>query len=348
MPDSAPPPAPPAWRRALGRLAAALRQSVAWLWRTLSTAARAVWGRVRDAHAPTWQRAAWGAGGLAGAGALAGLALALGVAFYALVLWPFTPSVADLRNAREVDPATVVSVDGVTLTRFARRNREWKGLDDISPAVVQALVATEDRRFYTHGGIDLYGWGAVAAGAATGKGLRGASTITQQLARNLFPDEIGNRASLTRKLKEAITARKIERVYAKDDILELYLNTVPFLYNAWGIEMAARTYYSTDAGSLDRLQAATLVGMLKGTSSYNPYRNPERARARRNVVLGQMVKFADLDPAEAERLADQPLGLRFERQPMQQSRAPHFTEHVRVELEDWARPATATACTATG
>ena len=335
MPDPAPT-VSPLWRRALGRLAAAVRQAAAWLWRTLSTAARAVWGRVRDTEAPPWHRAAWGALGLAGAGAVAGLALVLGVALYALVLWPLTPSVADLRNAREVDPATVVSADGVTLTRFARRNREWKGLGEISPAVVEALVATEDRRFYTHGGIDLYGWGAVAAGAATGKGLRGASTITQQLARNLFPDEIGNRASLTRKLKEAITARKIERVYAKDEILELYLNTVPFLYNAWGIEMAARTYFSTDAGSLDRLQAATLVGMLKGTSSYNPYRNPERARARRNVVLGQMVKFAGLDPAEAERLAGQPLGLRFERQPMQQSRAPHFTEHVRMELEDWA------------
>ena len=267
---------------------------------------------------------------------MAGLALALGVALYALALWPFTPSVADLRNAREADPATVVSADGTTLTRFARRNREWKALDEISPAVVEALVATEDRRFYAHGGIDLWGWGAVAAGAATGKGLRGASTITQQLARNLFPDEIGNSASLTRKLKEAITARKIEGVYAKDEILELYLNTVPFLYNAWGIEMAARTYFSTDAGSLDRLQAATLVGMLKGTSSYNPYRNPERARARRNVVLGQMVRFGDLDPAQAARLAGEPLGLRFERQPMQQSRAPHFTEHVRVELEDWA------------
>ncbi len=334
MPDTAP--TVSLWRRLLARLAAALRQSVAWLWARLRAAAAAVGGHVRDAELPTWKRAGWGAGGLAGAGALAGGALVLGVLLYALVLWPFTPSVADLRGAREVDPATVVSADGTTLTHFSRRNREWKTLDEISPAVVQALVATEDRRFRTHGGIDLYGWGAVAAGAATGKGLRGASTITQQLARNLFPDEIGNDASLTRKLKEAVTARKIEGVYSKDEVLELYLNTVPFLYNAWGIEMAARTYFSTDAGSLDRLQAATLVGMLKGTSSYNPYRNPLRAKARRNVVLGQMVRFGGLDPAEADRLKEQPLGLRFERQPMERSRAPHFTEHVRIELEDWA------------
>ena len=136
-----------------------------------------------------------------------------------------------------------------------------------------------------------------AKGALTGDGLRGASTITQQLARNLFPDDIGNSASVTRKIREAITARKIEGVYTKDEILELYLNTVPFLYNAHGIEMAARTYFSTSADDLDRLQAATLVGMLKGTSSYNPYRHPERALARRNVVLGQMVRFGDLPEA---------------------------------------------------
>ena len=331
-----PAPALPLWRRALARLAAALRQSAGWLWRTLRAGAQAVWSRVRDAELPAWKRVVWGGTGVVGAGALAAVAGVVALVLYALVLWPFTPSVADLRNAREVDPATVVSADGVTLTRFARRNREWKTLDEVSPAVVEALVATEDRRFYSHGGIDLLGWGAVAKDVATGQGLRGASTITQQLARNLFPDEIGNAASATRKVKEAVTARKIESVYTKDEILELYLNTVPFLYNAWGIEMAARTYFSTDAGSLDRLQAATLVGMLKGTSSYNPYRNPERAKSRRNVVLGQMVKYGELAPAEAAELSEQPLGIRFERQPMQRSRAPHFTEHVRVELEDWA------------
>ncbi len=278
----------------------------------------------------------WAAGGLAGAAAVAAVAGTVLLIAYALVLWPFTPSVADLRDAREVDPSTVVSADGVTLTRFARQGREWRSLDDISPRVVEALVATEDRRFYAHGGVDLIGWGAVAKGVATGEGMRGASTITQQLARNLFPDAIGNDASVTRKLREAITALKIERVYTKDEILELYLNTVPFLYNAHGIEMAARTYFSTSADDLDRLQAATLVGMLKGTSSYNPYRHPERAKARRNVVLGQLVRFGDLDPAEAATLGDRPLGLRFERQPMQTSRAPHFTEHVRKQLEGWA------------
>ena len=335
-PTAPSPSAPPRWRRALAWLWAWTKRIAVWLGQRLSAGATAVWTGVRNADAPTSKRVLWAAGGVAGASAVFAAVVGVALVLYALVLWPFTPSVSDLRGARELYPSEVVSADGTVLTRYARRNREWKTLDEISPAVVEALVATEDRRFYDHGGVDVIGWGSVAVGALTGDGLRGASTITQQLARNLFPDEVGNDASVTRKLKEAITARKIERVYTKPEILELYLNTVPFLYNAWGIEMAARTYFSSSAGSLDRLQAATLVGMLKGTSSYNPRRNPDRALARRNVVLGQMVRFAGLDPAEAERLGAQPLGLRFERQPMQTSRAPHFTEHVRVRLEDWA------------
>ena len=343
MPDPTAPPttlaspaAPPRWRRALATAWDWIRRAAVWLWTHLRAGALHVWGRVRDGELSRPRRALWAAGGLAGAGAVLAVAVVVLLIGYAVLLWPFTPSVGDLRDAREVDPSTVVSADGQTLTRYARSGREWKTLDEISPAAVEALVATEDRRFYSHGGIDLLGWGAVVKDVLTGQGLRGASTITQQLARNLYPDRVGNAASVTRKLKEAITALKIERVYSKDEILELYLNSVPFLYNAVGIEMAARTYFSTDAGSLDRLQAATLVGMLKGTSMYNPYRRPERALARRNVVLGQMVKYAGLDAAEAERLRGEPLGLRFKRQTIQRSLAPHFTEHVRKEMERWA------------
>ena len=337
MPDPAPTTAPdrPAWRRALAGLAAYVRPLVLWVWARLKTGALAVWTNVRNAEQPASKRALWAAGGVAGAGALLGAVVFAAVCLYALVLWPFTPSVGDLRQAREVHPATVVSADGVVLTEYRRRNREWRSLDEISPEVVEALVATEDRRFYEHGGMDLKRTAGAVVYTALGD-RQGGSTITQQLARNLFPDEVGNAPSLTRKLKEAITAFKIERVYTKDEILELYLNTVPFLYNAWGIEMAARTYFSTSASDLDRLQAATLVGMLKGTSSYNPKRNPERALARRNVVLGQLVRFGGVPEGEVAPLRDRPLGLRFERQPMQTSRAPYFTEHVRVMLEDWA------------
>ncbi|MGB3542135.1 penicillin-binding protein 1A [Rubrivirga sp.] len=337
MPDTTTkaPKAAPLWRRALAWTWGTVGRFAVWLWTKLRTGATTVWAKVRDPDSSRGKRVAWGFGGLVGAGAVAGVAGFVLVVAYALVLWPFTPSVGDLRDAREIDPSTVVSADGTTLTRYARRGREWRALEDVSPHVVTALVSTEDRRFYDHHGVDLLGWAAVLKDVSTGRGMRGASTITQQLARNLFPDRVGNAASVTRKLREAITALKIEGVYSKDEILELYLNTVPFLYNAHGIEMAARTYFSTDAGSLDVVQSATLVGMLKGTSMYNPYRRPERALARRNVVIGQMVKFGGLDPAEGAALEDEPLGLRFERQSMQRSLAPHFTEHVRVMLEDW-------------
>ena len=174
MPQTATPPSSePLWRRALARLWAALKAAAVWVASRLKTAGGAVWTNVGDPKLSTARRVAWGAGGVAGAGAVAGAALAVALFLYGVVLWPFTPSVADLRGAREVDPAVVLSADGTELTRFARRNREWRTLDEISPFVVEALVATEDRRFYDHGGIDLVGLGGVAVGALTGDGLRG-------------------------------------------------------------------------------------------------------------------------------------------------------------------------------
>jgi penicillin-binding protein 1A len=184
---------------------------------------------------------------------------------YVLVLIPFTPGIGDIRKAKVEQPARVFSADGKLLAEFKPSNREWVKLADISPHVVDALIATEDHRFYEHHGLD---WRRTASAALhTFSGDRqGGSTITQQLARNLYPDEIGRAPTLTRKLKEAITAFKIEAVYTKPEILETYLNTVPFLYNAYGIEMAARTYFDKSAHDLDVLQSATLTGMLKGNS----------------------------------------------------------------------------------
>src|SRR6185369_8512156 len=188
---------------------------------------------------------------------------------YVLVLIPFTPSIGDLRKAKSEVPAVVMSADGVVLAEFKRINRQWVGLKKISPHVINALIATEDHRFYQHHGIDLRRTGAAVLNTLRGD-RQGGSTITQQLARNMYPEEIGRAFSVTRKVKEAITALKIESVYTKDEILESYLNTVPFLYNAFGIEMAARTYFDKSADRLDVLESATLIGMLKGTSAYNP------------------------------------------------------------------------------
>ena len=169
-------------------------------------------------------------------------ALPLLVLCYVLVLIPFTPTISDVRKARIEQPAQILSVDGKEIALFKRANREWVPLAEVSPHVVDALIATEDHRFYEHHGIDWRRTAAALVYTATGD-RQGGSTITQQLARNLYPEEIGRAPTLTRKIKEAITALKIEAVYSKDEILETYLNTVPFLYNAFGIEMAARTYF---------------------------------------------------------------------------------------------------------
>ena len=166
--------------------------------------------------------------------------------------------------------------------------------------------------------------------------IQGGSTITQQLARNLFPEEIGRDRTLHRKVKEMITAFRIERLYTKQQILETYLNTVPFLYNVIGIEMAARTYYDKSASELDALESATLVGMLKGSRVYNPVLHPERAHARRNVVLASMVADGQLTEANYNALRDKPLQIRFNRQPIPPGPAPHFAEHVRKWLIAWA------------
>ncbi|MDP3761411.1 MAG: transglycosylase domain-containing protein [Ramlibacter sp.] len=254
---------------------------------------------------------------------------------YVLALVPFTPAIEDIRKFKAEQPTVVLSADGKELAVFKRANREWVRLDAISPNVLAALIATEDQRFYDHHGFDFRRTVAAALHTARGK-LQGGSTITQQLARNLYPEEIGRAPTITRKVKEAITALKIETVHSKDEILEIYLNTVPFLYNAYGIEMAARTYFDKTAGELDVLESATLIGMLKGTSYYNPVLNPERSLQRRNTVLAQMARQGKLEAAGLEQLKKQPLALDFERQAEDFGSAPHVTQQLRRWLIEWA------------
>jgi penicillin-binding protein 1A len=269
--------------------------------------------------------------GLAAVGAL-GFAL---LCAYALVLIPFTPSIAELLKAKIDQPSVLMSSDGRRLATLRPMNREWVRLNQVSPHVINALIATEDHRFYEHYGVDFL---RVAAGA-----LRifvgdpeGGSTLTQQLARNLYPEEIGRKRTITRKIKETITAFKIEYAYTKREILETYLNTMPFLYNAFGIEMAARTYFDKPAQKLTVLESATLIAMLKGTSYYNPVLNPERAFRRRNVVLAQMVKYGVLSQAEFDRLKSRPIHVNFERQDEASGPAPHLAAYIRKWLIDWA------------
>jgi penicillin-binding protein 1A len=272
--------------------------------------------------------------GTKGLGAIGALGLAL-LAGYTIILIPFTPSIIDIRKAKIDEPSVLISADGKRLATFKPMNREWVGLSRISPHVIHALIATEDHRFYQHYGIDLWRTATGLLRAFIGD-PEGGSTLTQQLARNLYPQQVGRKRTITRKIKETITAIKIEYAYTKKEILETYLNTMPFLYNAFGIEMAARTYFDKPAQKLNVIESATLIAMLKGTSYYNPVLNPERALRRRNVVLAQMVKRGVLHRADFDRLKTRPIRLDFERQPEAVGPVPHLAAHVRRWLIDWA------------
>ncbi len=295
------------------------------------------WRAVTDDES-SWGRRLFIALGVPFALGLGGVLLAgLAVAGYAWTLLPETPDAYALARATRSQPTVVVDVRGERLTQFEPDFREWVPLDSIPVHLVHALVATEDRDFYEHGGVDVQR--TIGAVWQTLRGNRqGGSTITQQLARNLFPDEIGTSGTVERKTKEIIAALAIERDHTKREILEAYLNTVPFLYNAHGVEMAARTYFGAHAPDLSVLQAATLVAMLKGPNQFNPVRHPEAATERRNLVLRLMAEQGKLDPGYAAELRQEPLGVELTLQPSTYSAAPHFTSAVRRELEAWAQP----------
>jgi penicillin-binding protein 1A len=285
----------------------------------------------RDPERPAWKKV-----GLAFVLAFMAFSLVLaGFMAYALLQIPSAPSVAELQRETNARPTTVLAADGSQIAQFERQGRLRVPLDSVAAPFINALLAVEDRRFYEHDGID---WRrTVRAGTRTARGrMEGGSTLTQQLARNLYPDEIGRSISIRRKIKEIITARRIERSQSKEQILEAYVNTVPFLYNAFGVEMAARTYFDVHAWELNELQAATLVGMLKGTSLYNPVRNPERALERRNLVLAQMARHGFLEPARLNELHERDLELDFEPQDGPTSEYPHFSRYVREWLSEWA------------
>jgi len=259
----------------------------------------------------------------------------LGLGFWIWTLTDEVPSTQRLENPT-VQLATVAyTADGEELARYARQNRSWIPYDSISTHAVNALIATEDHRFHRHWGVDLKGIAAAVLDLFTGN-LRGASTITQQLARNLYNEQVGREVTIERKLKEMVTAVELERRYTKREIVEMYLNTVSFGSNAFGIEAASRTYFGTAAHDLDPLQAATLVGLLKATSYYNPVRNPENAQARRNVVLGQMVKRGFLGQAYYREHRDDPVEATYHSAELHASLAPYFAEYVRNWMADWA------------
>src|SRR5450759_585925 len=203
------------------------------------------------------------------------------------------PSFAELENPEYYLAAQVFAEDGPLLGKISIENLTWTEYKDFSPYLTEALIATEDIRYYRHSGIDLRGLGR--AGIRTilmGQSTGGGSTITQQLAKQLYPRDTARTSALMRKIKLGVskfkewqTAVKLERFYTKEEIITMYLNKFNFSYNAIGIKSAAKTYFNTTPDSLNIQQAAVLVGMLKGSTMYNPVRNPEIMLKRRNTVI---------------------------------------------------------------
>ncbi len=267
-----------------------------------------------------------------------GLLAVLVVAVWSLFLIDDLPTFQQLDNPSLQLATVAYTADNKELARYAFQNRSWVTYDEISPHAVNALVATEDRRFYDHWGIDLPGILVAASEAITKLDVRGASTISQQLARNLYNQDIGFDVTPTRKMKEMITAVHLERRYTKREIIEMYLNTVSFSENAFGIEAAAQTFFSKPATDLGPLEAASLVGMLQATTYYNPHRNPNNNQRRRNVVLNQMVKAGYLSAEFYDDHSADPVEVVYNPSAeITASLAPYFAEQVRLWMREWSR-----------
>lgn len=247
------------------------------------------------------------------------------------------PTFDDLENPDSNLATEIISSDGVTLGKFYRENRTPVKFDELPQHLIDALIATEDERFYQHSGIDARGT-LRAVFKLGSKG--GASTISQQLAKNLFHGSEGSKNILMRvlqKVKEWIIAVKLERQYTKDEILAHYLNTVDFVSNAYGIRSAANVYFGKEPKNLTVEESAVLVGMLQAPSKYNPRFHPERAQNRRNVVLGQMVKNEYLEPAAKDLLAQKPIKLNYKPQSHKEGIATYFREYLRDFLKTWTK-----------
>ncbi len=245
----------------------------------------------------------------------------------------YMPSMKELENPSSALSSDVYAADATLIGRYYVTDRSTSKYNEISQNIFNALLATEDARFYEHSGIDPIATAAIPIYVITGK-KRGSSTITQQLAKNLFPRENQNMFTLPfLKLKEWVMAVKLERNLTKNEIITLYLNTVPFGDNVYGIRNASLTFYSKTPDKVSINEAAVLVGMLKGNTLYNPRRNPERALERRNVVIDQMVKYGYLKEDEANKIAKEPIVLDYHKLDYHEGMAPYFRQVVEQEVK---------------
>lgn len=260
------------------------------------------------------------------------------------------PSSEELKNIETANASEVYTADGVMIGKYYIENRTAISIENVSPYIINALIATEDHRFLEHSGIDLFSWVRVVKGMITRQdNLGGGSTLSQQLAKNLYPRKaylqiktesriykipvISNAISLLiNKIRENFISIRLERVYTKQELLNLYLNTVPFGGDIFGINVASRQYFNKKPKDLSVDQAAVLVGMLKGTTLYNPVRNPENAKKRRNVVLRQMVRNGHITEAEFKTLSEKPVGAkRYNVDSNNDGLGTYFREYLRTD-----------------
>lgn len=259
--------------------------------------------------------------------------LIISVSAYVIYLFQALPSIEELENPRTAIASEVRSRDGAVLDRYFIENRTYVSIEEVSPNVINALIATEDHRFFQHWGVDSqslmrlpYYW--------IQKRFHGGSTISQQLARNLYRN-IGFDVSVTRKLREMITAVQIENNYTKNEIIEMYLNTVEFANSAFGIQSAARTHYGKTANDLTISEAATLIGQLRAVYAYNPRIFEERAKNRRNVVLQLMNNNGFITDEVYESLREEDIALNYQLPSRSGRESRYFGEYVRQQVRDW-------------
>jgi penicillin-binding protein 1A len=256
-----------------------------------------------------------------------------------------SPNFDDLENPKADIASVMYSADSVVLGKFFLTNRTNIPFRRMSPIVMNTLKATEDIRFQEHSGVDVKGVASIPLYLLMGK-RKGASTITQQLARNLYSSSTEKYdGKLTQtplrtvivKLKEWITAAKIEKAYTKEEIITMYLNTVDFGSNAFGIQVAAQTYFGKNQNKLNYKEAAVLVGLLKATNSFNPKINPERAYARRNTVLDQLNKYDFISDDSLEIFKKQKIELAYEVQNQNTGSATYFREESKKFIQEWCK-----------
>lgn len=261
------------------------------------------------------------------------------IVFFLLVnfgLFGDMPDIKDLENPKSAQSSVVYAADGEILGTYFLENRTNIKHDQIAQCVYDALIATEDVRFYDHSGIDAKG----TARAIVRMGRDGgASTITQQLAKNLFSIYDKPKMKITRlmqKFKEWIIAIRLERRFTKDEIITMYLNTVPFSGMSWGIDAASREFFNKKPAELKVEEAAVLIGMLKATSLYNPRLNPENSKERRNVVLKQMVKYGKLDAGDYENIREKAVKLDY-KWVDNEGPAIYFRDQLAEYMKQWCK-----------